>query len=321
MARQTGAAAKIALKKQTNIDTLATGNFTQVPFYSTDFGAEQELEDVPLLGIAGTTNPRDPGQSQIGNITVGGGWVVPIDKEFLGYWLQAVMGNPTTTGTTNYTHVFKSGAAASGQNFFSVEHQFPSIPIYPMFKSVMMDGFTIEWSPSGLAQATFTGFAISETRNGSTNAGTLTAPTPALMSQFLGTVKRGGSALTNCVGATLNFSNNLDVVRSVAGANGAGNIDGADPSIVACRGQLRMRYADETLITAAIAQTSATIELAFTKSANESVVFLINNATLSRPKTGIPGPGGIELQVDFAGYGTATEMLTATLKNQTATYP
>lgn len=320
MPRQTGARTKIAIKKQTDVATIATGNYTQIPYYSTSFGAEQELDAVPMLGVGGTNNPRDPGQPQIGSIDVSGDYVVPIDKEFLGYWLQMMFGNPSTTGTTNYVHTFKSGGPGTNQLFFSGEHQFADASTYALFQSIMANSMSIEWQSTGLAQATFSCVGIKETRSGSSGAGTLTAPTVVPFTQFQGTVKRGGSALANCVGASFTLTNNLDVVRAVSGTYGAGNIEGADWANVSARGTLRVRYADDALITAAINQTSAAIELAFTKDANTALIVTINNAVLSRPKTAVQGPGGIELSVDFEGFGTGTEMVTTVLKNQTATY-
>ena len=38
--------------------------------------------------------------------TVAGSVVVPVDLINIGYWLQMLLGDPTTTGADPYTHVY-----------------------------------------------------------------------------------------------------------------------------------------------------------------------------------------------------------------------
>lgn len=43
-------------------------------------------------------------------IELTGDAVVPLDLTNIGHWLRMLLGSPTTTGTTDFTHVFKSGS-------------------------------------------------------------------------------------------------------------------------------------------------------------------------------------------------------------------
>lgn len=50
---------------------------------------------------------RDEKKPTTGNTDIGGSITVPVDKRYFPYWLKALFGAPTTSGTNPYTHVFK----------------------------------------------------------------------------------------------------------------------------------------------------------------------------------------------------------------------
>ena len=52
-------------------------------------------------------NSRKPVRSLNGNLVVDGSVEVPVDWAAFAYWLKAMFGAPTTTGTGPYEHVFK----------------------------------------------------------------------------------------------------------------------------------------------------------------------------------------------------------------------
>lgn len=311
MARQSGSNVKARLKRQTAWGTTATGNFVNFPFYSKTLGAEQALEDVPLLGVSPN---RDPGAPQAGPINAGGDIVLPVDLINIGYFLTAMFGSPTSSGTTDYTHTFKSGAATIPA--YTIEFEHPSVPRFELYPSCMVNSLAFSWSREGRAECTANLIAQTETRGATTGGGTPTTNALTLFQTFQGSIKRGGSTF-GCTGATFTFSNNLDTIPEI---RSDGFIGGADPTITSARGSLTVRYADEALITDAINGTSVSLELGYVISATQSLLFTVHDVRLSRPKVNVQGPQGIELSVDFIGYYNAanTAMVTAVLKNQSA---
>jgi hypothetical protein len=154
-----------------------------------------------------------------------------------------------------------------------------------------------------------------EATAGSTAAGTPVTQTFTAFNAFQGSITRNAVSLASVVGATLNFSNNLEAVRTI---RSDGKIDGADPGLTNVSGTIRVRYADTTLMTDALGSSSIAIALAYTIGATQSVTFTIPRAWLSKPKRPISGPGGVEVTYDYQGSydGTALCALSVVLKNQ-----
>lgn len=107
MARGQGARSQMAVAFEPSYGVAPpAGDFWRVPFASTTLGSEQPLLASELLGYG-----RDPITPVRDAITVDGDVVVPLDTRFLGIWLSALMGLPTTTAF----------AAATGSVVFSAQ--------------------------------------------------------------------------------------------------------------------------------------------------------------------------------------------------------
>ncbi len=73
---------------------------------------------------------------------------MPIDAEALGFWLKAAFGAPTTTGTTNKTHTFKSGNWTLPS--MALEVAIPEIPRFAMYTGCALDQLSLQMQRSGL---------------------------------------------------------------------------------------------------------------------------------------------------------------------------
>src|SRR3712207_5997189 len=104
MARAIGGNTRLLMLPESTYGTASTGNFRWLPFLSCDVGIEQSLLDADVIGLGGT---RDAAAPFLDTVTVAGSAVVPVDLINIGHWLRLLLGAPTTTGTTNYTHSFK----------------------------------------------------------------------------------------------------------------------------------------------------------------------------------------------------------------------
>ena len=97
-------------------------------------------------------------------------------------------------------------------------------------------------------------------------------------------------------------------------------VEGVDPGIARCTGQITVRFENTTLLAQAQAGTSAEFAMAFRIDANRSLTITLHEVYLALAKTPIEGPAGVEASFDFraAFNATATRMMTAVLRNQQA---
>ncbi|PPB79394.1 hypothetical protein LV82_02930 [Albidovulum inexpectatum] len=312
MARAQGARSQLAAAFETTYGTAPASGFMQMPFASASLGAEQPLLASELLGYG-----RDPLAPIKDAVTADGDITVPLDAEAFGFWLKAAFGAPTTTGTTNKTHTFKSGSWALPS--MAIEVAMPEIPRFAMYTGCVLDQLSLQMQRSGLLTADVKLVAQGESVATSTQAGTPTAYALQRFGHFNGAIKRNGTALGNIVSADLTYANNVERIETI---RNDGRIDGADPSIAALTGKIDVRFADTTLMDQALNGTAASLEFSWVISANVSLTITAHAVYLPRPRVEIQGPQGIQASFDWqAAYDSvAGQMCTVVLKNQVASY-
>ena len=109
----------------------------------------------------------------------------------------------------------------------------------------------------------------------------------------------------------------MEAVRTIRADR---RVEGVDPGISCCTGQITVRFENTTLLAQAQAGTSAEFALAFTIDANRSLTITLHEVYPALTKTPIEGPAGVEASFDFraAFNATATRMMTVVLRNQQA---
>jgi hypothetical protein len=83
----------------------------------------------------------------------------------------------------------------------------------------------------------------------------------------------------------------MEAVRTIRADR---RIEGVDPGIARCTGQITVRFENTTLLAQAQAGTSAEFGLAFTIDANRSLTITLHEVYLALAKTPIEGPAGVE---------------------------
>jgi hypothetical protein len=312
MARAQGARSQLAAAFETTYGTAPATGFMQMPFASASLGAEQPLLASELLGYG-----RDPLAPLKDAVTAEGDITVPLDAEAFGFWLKAAFGNPTTTGTTNKTHTFKSGSWSLPS--MAIEVAMPEIPRFAMYTGCVLDQLSIAMQRSGLLTADVKLVAQGENVATATAAGTPTGYALQRFGHFNGAIKRNGTALGNIVSADLTYANNVERIETI---RNDGRIDGADPSIAALTGKIDVRFADTTLMDQALNGSSASLEFSWVISANVSLTITAHAVYLPRPRVEIQGPQGIQASFDWqaAHDPVAGQMCTIVLKNQVGNY-
>lgn len=314
MAVQPGASAKVIGGKEGAYGTAVSTGLTLLPFFNFGLAAEQPLITPTVLGVSPNRDPGDPVKDVV---TVAGDVEVPIDANNLGYWLNMLLGAPTTTGTATATHVFRSGGTALPS--YTLEQQHAQVPNYGLVTGAMASGMSINFRPSGELRARMSMVGQGQT-NATTAVGTSTSRTYTPFGAFQLSVLRDGAALALAAEATLNFSNALEPIRTI---RSDGKVDGFIPGITNISGDLTVYFSDTTLLTQAANGTSCSLALrAGTSTAAQYLEVLIGRLYLPVPKIVTPGPQGIRAVFSFQGAYNAgdTAMVKATLINQVAAY-
>jgi hypothetical protein len=315
MPRAIGANSKIHMAVEAVYGTPPGGNWRLMPILSFDLGAEQPFIDADVIGLA--TN-RDVAPPFRDIVTVQGRAEVPVDLEFIGDWLRLLLGPPTTTGTApDFQHVFVSGASSLPSN--SIEQAMPDVPNYAVSSGVRADTCQIDFSPSGPATATFGLIAQSSTRSNTSSAGTPTTRDYTAFNKAQGVIRRNGTPLAQITGGQLNFSNGIEIVRTIRDDF---KIEGADPGLSRSTGQVTSRFENTVLIDDAANNTPISLEFEYRVSAERRLTVTLHRTYLALAKTPIQGPQGIEAAFDFrcAFDAAAGRMMTVTLRNGVASY-
>jgi hypothetical protein len=287
--------------------------YKKLPFVSSELGDEQNLIASDLLGLG--REPLPPSRDVINNE---GDVVVPVDLRNFGHWLKLLMGTPTSEEDTGvYTHTFVSGVLALPS--MAIEIGMPEVPSYGMNFGVRANSMKIQLQRSGLLNATMSLVAQGETRTTSSSAGSPSEAVIERFSQFMGEVKRDGTALGHIVSAELNYSNNLDKVEVI---RPDGRIEDADPAMVGVTGTINVRFADTVLLDQATSGEPCELSFSWQIDADRSLLFTIHSAFLPKPKTPIQGPGGIQAAFAWQAAKDPVEgkTCTAVLVNDVAAY-
>jgi hypothetical protein len=313
MARARGANAVMAAAFETTYGTAPVAGFKKLPFVSSALGDEQNRIASDLLGYG--REPLPPSRDVVNN---DGDAVVPVDLRNFGYWLKLLMGTPTSVDNSGViTHTFVSGALTLPS--MAIEIGMPEVPSYGMNVGVRANTMKIQLQRSGLLNATMSLIAQGETKAGVSAAGSPSEAVIERFSQFMGEIKRDGTALGHIVSAELTYMNNLDKVEVI---RPDGRIEDADPAMVSVTGTVNVRFADTVLLDQATSGDPCELSFGWAIDADNSLLFTIHSAFLPKPKTPIQGPGGI--QAAFAWQAAKDPVLlktcTAVLVNDVAAY-
>lgn len=314
MARAQGARAQMGLAFESVYGTPpAAGEYWRIPFASSTLGSDQPLLANELLGYG-----RDPLAPVRDAVTADGNVVVPMDTRFLGIWLKALFGEPTTTGAAApYTHEFRSGGWDLPS--MSIEIGNPEVPSYRMHQGVVANSISWTMQRSGLVTATMDLVSQQENTAAASAVGVLDDLVLTRFGSFQGCIHRDGVEVGNVVSGSVTYTNNLDRIETICND---GNIDGADPSIAALSGEITVRFADTALLDQATSGAPCELDFHYHVGANTPFHLIAHAVYLPRPRLPLEGPGGV--QVTFAWQAALDavtgRMCTVTLENDMADY-
>jgi hypothetical protein len=310
----------VSLYQQTEVTegVKPTGNYRKLPVKSFNLVPTENIQTEVVLSSPATT--RDPMDPYRDFIDLAGDAVVPLDLTNIGHWLRMLLGSPTTTGTTNYTHVYQSGSSALPTAAFEKVYGDVS-GAHEGYLGVRANTMNLPVQPSGTADVTFGLMGLSHTANLTSVPGTPTAATFERFNRFQGSIQRNGAALPAFMSGTINFSNAMEAVKAIRNDRRIEGIDFAETTAT-FEGTVRLTTANAAILTDAIAGTPCSFSYALTIGGTKSLTVLLPRMTLTPTGPRLEGPMGIDIPVRGTGSfdATAACMMRVTLLNQTASY-
>lgn len=214
----------------------------------------------------------------------------------------------TLTGGTLATHTFGSGASALPAMSIEVGH--PEVPAFTRNYGARLNQLKIAMARSGLLNATCSLVCKGETAPvGSTIDSSPSSMVPKRFAQAAGAITKDGAALGSVVSAEFTYSNNLDKVDTITAD---GEIEDVDPAMAMASGNIKVRFANTTLLSAATNNTPVSLTFGWTFGAF-SLLFTVQRVFLPRVKRPVDGPNGVLATFNWQASGALGTMMTAVL--------
>lgn len=319
MALAFGHGSSIIAEWEGTYGTLASGtDWKRLPVRSYNPGIARPWERQDIVGLVGARSEPDPAQ---GLLTIEPTVSIQPDLNNIGYWLRLLFGDPTTTGSSDYSHTFKAGGTTPLS--LSIEHGNAfTTNGYQRVLGVRANTLEASFRP-GEAQQTFNLGLIAKNAPARASSSADASPADASWVPLLGpvmTATRAGTALPRVTGATLRFSNGLEVLREANRDGGA--ITEAAPGVMEVTGTVDLRMDTDTLLGDAEGTAPVALTFGYSISATQALTFTVPEAYLDRIGVGAQGRAGISATFAFRGAynASAATSLSVVLLNQMADF-
>lgn len=284
-----------------------------LPINSFDVRSTRALNRADTL-----SSSRNPLEPFAGNLIVNGNIVVPVDSVAMAYWLIAIFGLPTTTGSGPYVHEFK---IPSVQRSLTLETGFTDLATdkFQRFVGCKVNSLALTVGGDGELVATMGVMGKSDSMEAATfHAGT--DITMARVNNFQAALLEGGSSLGNATEVSININCPIDPYYVIGGAGSVGSLAERKVEV---SGNLKTLFEDVSLMDKALAGTESSIKLTVTGAANSIFELEIQELLYERNSVPVPGPQGLLVDLNFQGFyanGSEASGIVARLTNSFASY-
>lgn len=286
----------------------------KMPIISETLNATRSLISSPVIN--GRRDPKRPTQ---GNLTVSGDIVVPIDKENLGMWLKALMGDPVTLGSGPYVHTFKVDNTNCLPSF-AVEKKIDDVRFFK-YSGLRINQISFSTGGDEYPQMTLSVIGSSMTDTATSEDASPTVLSLVPFSAFQAEVNEGGVANLEMLNIDMTVSNNLD--SSLFTIGGGGVLGALPEGDMAISGTSNVLFNDMALYNKGRDFVESSVEIIFTDGAH-SITFDMPEVVFDFTSPQISGPQGIQRSVAFNSYfdnGAGDSALIITLVNGLVSYP
>lgn len=270
----------------------ASGNAVRLPVIDISLNKTQDLVESRVL--SGDRNATLPVP---GEVSVGGGFTMQPDIRSIGWILKHFFGDYSVTGAGPYTHVFKVGSLPTG---LSLEKFFSDLGFALMYTGCKINRFALDVTPAGILEASCDVIGQQETYLASpVDASPLLHPIVPFK-QASATLSEGGSSMTRATGFSIDMTNNVEGTRVITNN---GLIAEAPEGLFRATGRLSVLFESMTLYQKALNQTESALILTFPgATGGHSMQLIFDEILYGVASPGVPGPGGIVLDLNWQAY-------------------
>jgi len=295
------------------------GTFLALPFYSMNVTPSEELnEDASIYGDA------YPGDAVPGLQNMAGSIVVPMGLESIGWHLRNLFGDPVTSDITtgvSYAHVFTTsaqpdvGLLTNGISHTRIDQHFVQ-------DSIAYSGLEFQARKNGeRARVTLNAVGRAETPAGATLDATpvIYEPDPVPVG-FQAAALFDAAPAAAVTGGSLSINHTVEADQETL--NGLPTAARIERGMWENTGSIDARFTDRDIYDKANAGTAFDLHFKWVYAADHELEIIAHKVRLERTGIPIDGRGVISSSFNFRANRPASGqvMLTATLKNRTASY-
>jgi hypothetical protein len=292
--------------------SISSGEMFKLPFNTAEIGSEEDM--IEPATIRGNRYQAEPA---FGNINVNGRVTVPIDVRNIGYWLRMLLGDPSTTGSGTYTHIFDPATTLPSS---TLEVGFSDISSYHKFSGVKVNGMSMSFQKSTELTADVDILGKAEVvASGAADPG----PTSKTFDRFNAkgiSLKKGGSTITTIRKLDLSIRNEL--ATDIFCIDGTGFRNSLPETNFVVEGSFEVLFENQDIYNEAINGTETSLQVTLTNGTN-SLVFDIYELKFPRRAVTSSGSAPVFLDVPFKAYyqdNAQSVPLRVTLTNDVSAY-
>lgn len=311
MAHQKGSTSSIMIGIESAFGIVATTGFILPVNPGESVVGSQSINSVETL-----TSSRNPAQPYRGNRDVSGQVTVPVDSVCLPYWLIAMFGDPTTTGSDPYTHEWTIPAS---QPSFSYEKAFTDLSTsrYARHLGCKIGGFSIQMGGDGELTITFNVTGASDSWQTSAFDAAPTSPTLSRINNFDGAIEEGGASSTVITQLSMDVNLNLDTRAELIPIGAAGIRQSLPEGKVSIDGNVTALFDDDgyAILAKGVAGTESSLKYTATQSSSSIFEIELQEVEYGRSGQGLDTPGGLLVSQPFSAfYGDGSEASAVVLR-------
>lgn len=319
MGQQKGSSVSIKMGFETTFGVQAGTGFYLPVGYGENVIAAQNITTRNLI-----TGNRNPSQGIRGYRRVGGPLPIPVDSVALIYWLIAMFGDPTSSGSDPYVHEFKIGSSMPSFTIEKAMGDFTS-QTYEQLLGCKIAGFNIDFGGEGELVMNLDVVGASEDWDSSSFDMSATTPTPAYINQFDGAVEEGGASSDIVTGVSLSVDFGLDMSDENIPINDSGVRTSIPEGDVKISGSVKAQFDEDgyTLLQKGLNGTESSLKLTYTESSTSVFELELQELEYGRAGIGTPNAMGFIVDMPFTAHyssGGEASAIVARVTNETASY-
>ncbi len=317
-----GRSSKLRMAYQSAFATQAASGFQELNVYSHNFDRRRPIETDDILG-AGLLNAIDARAAAPALEEATGAISVPMDVAQMGFWLKALLGAPSVSGTTPKVYTFTSGATQIPS--LTIEREFVSAAQYEVIVGAVVKDAKFPFAQAAGYRAIDLNLAARQILAPATTtaAGTPTVqPLSSRVPASIGNFKNSGVSIGRVISGDITFTNTITLDNYIGDAF----VDDAVLEMQDIAINASVRYQTDALRNLATPDATLLIppvqslSLEYILSANASLVLTLPNVRLEPMSVPITNGKTTTIAVKGRAEGSAASpMMTAVLTNTYAT--